>query len=313
MPDQHIVDIADILPPSHHQPAQHVPTGPHATFSSRDGLSAFASQGQFSQATTISMRDSAKRILLTVWTKDGIEIQVDASRQKHTINPLDVVLTLIPDNVTHTHFLGHNQHVGLVLELHTLEQLDESAAQHIQTALAQRGGLCIQPARAQLLRSAHELQETLNHTASSPLLRHAKCLEFLAHSLEPWQTKNSHPSASFNGRQQAKLRQAREHLLHDLANAPDISTLARLCAINTFELKRGFREVFGMSIYALYQQERLNRAWQLIHTGEMTAQEAGQTVGYRNMSHFGCAFKRQFGVLPGQLRRQVTVAVAKRE
>lgn len=303
-----IFDIADFLPPApHHSTGVQPPSDEHAIFTGNDGLSAFASQDEYATGTTISMHDSAQRIVLSVWLKDGMQAQIDGDRHTHQINHHDVMLSYLPGNLAHAHFGGQNHHVGLVLPRQALEALDGCAFRRIQTTLQKRGGVCIQPAHAQLLRSAHELQEVLNTAGNSRLLKQAKSLEFLARSLEPWHDPANQPQPTPGLRQQTRLRQARECLLRDLAHAPDISTLAQVCGMNTFELKRGFRELFGMSVHALYQHERMHHAWQLIHSGDMTAQEAGESVGYRNMSHFGAAFRREFGILPGELRRKTSV------
>lgn len=68
--------------------------------------------------------------------------------------------------------------------------------------------------------------------------------------------------------------------------------------------KHGGQILFGLPVHAFYQRERMHLAWELIASGRANAGQAGGMVGYDNLSHFGAAFLRQFGILPGQLRRQ---------
>lgn len=51
-------------------------------------------------------------------------------------------------------------------------------------------------------------------------------------------------------------------------------------------------------------------AWpvRLIESSEMNVTETGEHLGYANLSHFGIAFKKQFGLPPSELRRRVAWA-----
>ena len=65
----------------------------------------------------------------------------------------------------------------------------------------------------------------------------------------------------------------------------------------------------NVALHALHQHERMRLAWRLIESGAMNVTEAGEHVGYASLSHFSTAFKKQFDLLPSELRRRVTVHV----
>jgi AraC family transcriptional regulator, transcriptional activator of the genes for pyochelin and ferripyochelin receptors len=59
--------------------------------------------------------------------------------------------------------------------------------------------------------------------------------------------------------------------------------------------------VFGVSVFALVQEERLKRAKQLIFEGEKNISAIAYELGYAYPQHFQRAFKQRFGVTPGSL------------
>lgn len=94
----------------------------------------------------------------------------------------------------------------------------------------------------------------------------------------------------------------RNYLVSDLTNPPTIEWLAKQVGINQSKLKKGFKQVFGKSIYAYFLTERMNKAKQLLMENSVT--ETAVMMGYSNISHFSSAFRKQFGVLPKEIRRQ---------
>lgn len=143
------------------------------------------------------------------------------------------------------------------------------------------------------------LGRLLSEDNTSPLLVHAAALEFLA-----WQLKSLRPDASGAGiapRERKQLLAARERLLSDLSDPPTIEQLARETGLNQLKLKRGFKNLFGVSVYALFQRERMERARKLLLQYSVT--ETAMQLGYSNFSHFSTAFRKQFGILPSEARR----------
>ncbi|SDE51230.1 helix-turn-helix transcriptional regulator [Rhodospira trueperi] len=149
--------------------------------------------------------------------------------------------------------------------------------------------------------AAARLARLIDDDRSPRLLLHAAALEFLAWHIETYRTADGCEAVSLRDRK--RLMAARERLLRDLSNPPTIAELARETGLNQFKLKRGFKAVFGHSIYALFQRERMDRARELLQRHGVT--ETAMMMGYSNVSHFGAAFRKQFGVLPREARRGV--------
>lgn len=95
-----------------------------------------------------------------------------------------------------------------------------------------------------------------------------------------------------------RVHQARELVTHQLENPPSLLDLARLVGLNDCTLKRGFRQVFGTTVFGYVRQQRLTKARQLLLDREMSVAEVACIVGYSHPGHFAAAFKREFGVSP---------------
>lgn len=97
---------------------------------------------------------------------------------------------------------------------------------------------------------------------------------------------------------------ARELLLEDIANPPSIKELAYKSAINEFKLKKGFKELYGQTIYGYLQSYRLNEAKKLLEKNEINVGEASALVGYKSIGHFSKIFKEHFGIKPIVLKKE---------
>ena len=63
-----------------------------------------------------------------------------------------------------------------------------------------------------------------------------------------------------------------------------------------------------MPIHTYLIRQRLRRAQELICTTRMPIQQIAQSVGYEGMSQFNTAFKREYGMTPGQYRKMSETA-----
>jgi len=99
-----------------------------------------------------------------------------------------------------------------------------------------------------------------------------------------------------------RLEKARDILIANLNSPPSLSELSKEIGLNTFKLKKNFKEVFGVPVFKYLQNERLNTAHELIRTGEKSIQEAAWEVGYDSLSSFSNAFAGKFGFRPSEIK-----------
>ncbi len=88
-------------------------------------------------------------------------------------------------------------------------------------------------------------------------------------------------------------------LRKDLSNPPSLEDLGRLAGCSPFHLSRTFSAATGLTIPQYTRQLRLERAAELLRSGEFNVTEAAMEVGYSSLSHFSQAFHETFGCCPG--------------
>ena len=100
-----------------------------------------------------------------------------------------------------------------------------------------------------------------------------------------------------------KILAAKEILLSKLHEPPTIPELSLLVGINQCYLKKGFKEMFGCTVYDFIQEQRMSKAKWLLATTSHSVSEVAERIGFSSVSNFSSAFKKHTGVLPSELRR----------
>ncbi|MES1025708.1 AraC family transcriptional regulator [Gloeocapsa sp. BRSZ] len=95
-----------------------------------------------------------------------------------------------------------------------------------------------------------------------------------------------------------KIYYAKEILEHRLDNPPSVLELAQLVGLNHHQLKQGFRQILGKTVFGYLHQFRMEQAHLLLSEGKMSIAEVANAVGYEHLGHFAGAFKRKFGINP---------------
>jgi len=95
-----------------------------------------------------------------------------------------------------------------------------------------------------------------------------------------------------------KIKHAKEHLLRKLDDPPTLKELAKLAGLNEYQLKVGFKEIYGNTVYGYLLEHKLDHSRALLDKGKYQVSQVAYEVGYTNPSHFIAAFKKRFGVTP---------------
>ena len=148
-----------------------------------------------------------------------------------------------------------------------------------------------------------ELVESLRHP---PVLAMAQTLWYQAKAVELMGEFFFQAAANtelFCHRQQRVARNrvdaVRAVLRRDLVKAPPLEELAREVGCSPFYLSRTFSKETGQTIPQYLRQLRMERAADLLKTGNYNVTEAALEVGYNSLSHFSHAFHQAFGCCPG--------------
>lgn len=156
-------------------------------------------------------------------------------------------------------------------------------------------------------RKRNVLDGFLNHTYTGSLENifiNAKIHEVLLYSLECLVDEKEEGFAcnllaDESGRE--KIYLAREILLQHIGDPITIKELSRKVAINECYLKKGFKEIYGTTIFDFYQQQRMEHAKYLLYEKGLSVTDVSALLGYSSISHFSTAFKKHTGLKPCEL------------
>lgn len=111
------------------------------------------------------------------------------------------------------------------------------------------------------------------------------------------------PACKFleNALDREKIVRAREILISHIGDPITIKELSRKVAINECYLKKGFKVMFGSTIFDFYQDQRMEHARYLLYQKGMNVSEVSAYLGYSSISHFSTAFKKHTGIKPCEL------------
>jgi AraC-like DNA-binding protein len=102
-----------------------------------------------------------------------------------------------------------------------------------------------------------------------------------------------------------RVREARELLVADLQNPPDLAGLAAAVGLRVKRLNQGFRQVYGTTVFDHLLDMRMTTARDMLDQGlDMPLKQLAWAMGYRQASNFISAFRTRFGISPGAYGRR---------
>lgn len=133
------------------------------------------------------------------------------------------------------------------------------------------------------------------------LFMQSKVLELLAYQ---FQHLGERPAPkTLSAIELTRIRMSRDMLLANLRDPPDLEALARAVGLSSKKLNRGFRDLYGTTVFAYLHDARLDAARAALEAGTpLPLKQLAWELGYGQVSNFVTAFRRRFGVTPGSLR-----------
>ncbi len=147
-------------------------------------------------------------------------------------------------------------------------------------AVADRSGLKLVQAEALVLQIVAELLENIE------LQRQAQAIDI-----------------RISDRDAQCLRKARDLLLREHTPPPTVEAIARQVGLSRTKLKASFRTMFGQTIADFGNDLRMNRARDMLSQSDKPIAHISAELGYEYQTSFTNAFRRRFGILPKDYRR----------
>ncbi|SEN23099.1 AraC-type DNA-binding protein [bacterium A37T11] len=103
-----------------------------------------------------------------------------------------------------------------------------------------------------------------------------------------------------------KLHEVKSLVESNLRRPSSLTELSQQSGLNEFKLKKGFKELFGHTVFGYLNELRMKRGKELLKEG-YTVGETADAVGYKNAHHFTAAFKKKWGILPSKVKPAIII------
>src|ERR671925_1837984 len=102
-----------------------------------------------------------------------------------------------------------------------------------------------------------------------------------------------------------RLVDARDRLRDVSETAPSVDQLARELQVSPFHFIRQFEAVFGVTPHQYRIQARLDRAKELLASGQHSVTDVCMEVGFSSLGSFSTLFAGRVGETPSAYRRRI--------
>ncbi len=102
---------------------------------------------------------------------------------------------------------------------------------------------------------------------------------------------------------QERLYAARDFVKAHMFEPITLLQVARSCGLNDFKLKKGFKDLFGTSVFGYLNELKMEYGRQMLLESACTVYEVAYMLGYHDPYNFSKAFRKYFGYLPGKLKK----------
>ncbi|WP_306352722.1 helix-turn-helix transcriptional regulator [Flavobacterium sp. '19STA2R22 D10 B1'] len=102
-----------------------------------------------------------------------------------------------------------------------------------------------------------------------------------------------------------KMHQVKEIMLSNLNSPHTLLELAHQVGTNEFTLKKGFKTIFGNTVFGYLNDAKMAKAQKMLIEQGLSVTQVAEQVGYKNATHFTTAFKKKYGILPSTLKNEI--------
>ena len=151
-----------------------------------------------------------------------------------------------------------------------------------------------------LLSGLQYIQQSSQPGLSRQLMLEGVMLQLLGHGLS--QRLQNHTSRHAPSGEQHRLETVRRLLEQQPEKEYTLTELAQLAAMSSSSLRTKFRQAYGHSVFDYLRDCRLDLARRYLAQG-YSVQQAAWMSGYQHATNFSTAFRRRYGITPGEARQ----------
>lgn len=244
----------------------------------------------------------------------NVELSIHHGKEKRTFNNTKgfAMSFFANDKVEFVHSISHEKPLqcicifSTIKNLHKLpEQENEIFTKYLSELINPKGNFVEGPN----FYMAHDMQNAVDKIfkttykgATRMMFLRSQVTELLSHFFA-FVSDVDNTESTIKKQDREKLYYAKEILSNSIETPPSLHELSKLIGLNNFKLKKNFKELFGVPVYKYLQNERLNKAYELLNTNDISIQEAAWAVGYESLSSFSSAFLKKFGFRPSEIKK----------
>lgn len=137
------------------------------------------------------------------------------------------------------------------------------------------------------------------------LFLESKILELFMLQIEQFENLQATPHADKLKKEDVeKIYHAKKLLEQNIAQPYSLLELAHKVGLNDFKLKKGFKILFGTTVFGYLHEIRMQQSKHMLLEEHRPVKEVAAYCGYQYVQHFTTAFKNKFGITPGKLALQ---------
>ncbi|MGJ1268015.1 helix-turn-helix transcriptional regulator [Sphingobacterium spiritivorum] len=159
------------------------------------------------------------------------------------------------------------------------------------------------------LMATYEMQHTIDELLTSKktgeirrLHTESRIVELLMYQFEQYNEQGTPNNELFNEDDVYRLEMARQILEQRIANPPTQKELASEVMMSESKLRKDFKEYFSVTIHDYLTRVRMEKARILLLAKQMTVYEVALLTGFGHQNNFSSAFKKYYGISPGELK-----------
>ena len=160
------------------------------------------------------------------------------------------------------------------------------------------------------LMATYEMQHTISELIESKktgeirrLHTESRIVELLMYQFEQYNEKQqNHHEPFFNEEDIERLELARQILEQRIANPPTQKELASEVLMSESKLRKDFKEYFSITIHDYLTRVRMEKARTYLLEDKLSVYEVALLTGFGHQNNFSSAFKKYYGISPGELK-----------
>ena len=127
-------------------------------------------------------------------------------------------------------------------------------------------------------------------------------------SFEAFQFRGPERADTISAADTDKFHQLKYFLDTHFLEEYSLAELSRICLLNEFKVKKGFKELFGTTVFGYLRKLRMDYADRLLLDASRSVEEVSDLLGYEHAQHFSIAFKKYRGVNPSTIKSKRILA-----